>query len=107
MAWLNPKGPSDEQFLIDANVYPGNSGGPVIKAPNGSNPQGGFQLGGRTALLGIVVEAPGQSGDYQLKVPGQLRPIRIHQEIPVGGTGIAEPASKVAKLLDLIRTKTK
>jgi S1-C subfamily serine protease len=104
IAWLNPKNPSDETFLIDANIYPGNSGGPVIKVPGGITPQGGFDLGGRSVLLGIVIQAPGQSGDYQLKVPGQLQPLKIHQEIPVGGTGIVEPASKVAKLIELLKS---
>jgi S1-C subfamily serine protease len=31
VAWLNPKDAYGNPFLVDANIYPGNSGGPVIK----------------------------------------------------------------------------
>jgi S1-C subfamily serine protease len=31
IAWLNPEDPYRRPFPIDANIYPGNSGGPVIE----------------------------------------------------------------------------
>jgi S1-C subfamily serine protease len=105
VAWLSPSGPLDNPFLVDANIYPGNSGGPVIKVPTGSNKEGGFVSGGRAVLLGIVSKAPGQFQDLELKVPGVLLPLKIHQEIPLGGTGIVEPVSKVTRLLDSLRSK--
>ncbi len=35
IAWLNPDDPYGKPFLIDANIYPGNSGGPVLRVPTG------------------------------------------------------------------------
>src|SRR5712692_11732759 len=37
IAWLNPEEPYGKPFMIDANIYPGNSGGPVISIPTGTN----------------------------------------------------------------------
>jgi len=101
VAWTNPKSAAASRFLIDANIYPGNSGGPVISAPMTPTRDGGIGAGG-PSLLGIVIEAPGQKGDFDLQVPGQRVPLHITQEIPVGGTGVVEPASKVKKLLDAV-----
>jgi S1-C subfamily serine protease len=105
VAWLNPKDPFGSPFLIDANIYPGNSGGPIIKVPSGFDRKGNLVMGGRASLLGIAIQAPGQSGDYELRVPGQRQPLKIHSEIPVGGTGIVEPAAKITKLLELLSSK--
>jgi hypothetical protein len=102
IAWTDPKDPSGKRFLIDANIYPGNSGGPVISNPITSTAAGGLAHGAQPVLLGIVVEAPGQSGEFDLAVPGQRAHIKIRQEIPLGGTGVVEPASEVRKLLDLV-----
>jgi S1-C subfamily serine protease len=41
IAWTDPKDPAGKRFLIDANIYPGNSGGPAISSPNNTTPQGG------------------------------------------------------------------
>jgi hypothetical protein len=105
VAWLNPRNPMENRFLIDSNIYPGNSGGPVIKVPGGLAKDGSMTFGGRAVLLGIVVEAPGQSADFDLKVPGQSQPMRIHEQVPLGGTGVVEPASKVRALLESLQTK--
>ncbi len=103
VAWLNPKDAYESPFLIDANVYPGNSGGPVIKVPSGYNKQGTLVLGGQAVLLGIVSQAPGQVQDLELRVPGNFLPLKIHQEIPVGGTGVVVPATKVLQLLKTVQ----
>lgn len=105
VAWLDPNGPLDNPFLIDANIYPGNSGGPVIKVPSGLTREGGFAMGGRAALLGIVSKAPGQFQEMELRVPGVLVPLKLRQQIPLGGTGVVEPVSKVTRLLDSLRSK--
>ncbi|MGB9071464.1 MAG: serine protease [Terriglobales bacterium] len=102
IAWTDPTDPAGKRFLIDANIYPGNSGGPVISTPLNTTPQGGIALGGSTYLLGIVIEAPGQEGEYDLRVPGQRTPLHIKQKIPLGGTGVVEPASKIRKLLEKV-----
>src|SRR6185503_14526044 len=43
---------STKEFLVDATVFPGNSGGPVISRPEPSPP--GQGASGRSYLLGIV-----------------------------------------------------
>jgi len=93
VAWIDPNAPEMHRFLIDGNIYPGNSGGPVIRVPRVLDPDS------KASLIGIVVEAPGQFGDIEVNVPGLRTPLKLHQEIPVGGTGIVEPVGKVKALL--------
>ncbi|HEY4739105.1 MAG TPA: serine protease [Candidatus Acidoferrales bacterium] len=102
VSWLNPANPTGKPFLIDANIYPGNSGGPVIKVPTGLNKKGTFAVGGRVVLLGIVSQAPSFEQQISLQVPGVLNPITLKQSIPLGGTGIIEPASGIPALLQLV-----
>ena len=45
----------NEEFLIDSNIFPGNSGGPVFTAPQLYNPEAGSIIsGGSAAFIGIV-----------------------------------------------------
>jgi Trypsin-like peptidase domain len=99
VAWRDLKDPFGKPFLIDANIYPGNSGGPVIKVPVGLSERGAAGLPSLSYLLGIVSQAPGQLQDISLRVPGVMLPLQLHQMIPVGGTGGIVPASKIAELL--------
>ena len=99
IAWLNPDDPSGKPFLVDANIYPGNSGGPVLRVPTGLSKGGGFAVGGKATLLGIVSQAPGVSQELTLTVPGSLFPLQLKQSIPLGGTGVIEPALKIPDLL--------
>jgi hypothetical protein len=54
VAWTNPNGPLDHTFLVDANIFSGNSGGPVFHILTGPARMGGFQIGGPPKLIGIV-----------------------------------------------------
>jgi S1-C subfamily serine protease len=104
IAWLNPDGPFEKPLIVDANIYPGNSGGPVLKMPTGVDKQGNFIIGGGggARLLGIVSQAPGQQQTMTFQVPGPLgtpQPLTLTQSFPLGGTGIVEPASKIPALL--------
>jgi len=103
VSWADPVAPFEKAFLIDANIYPGNSGGPVIKVPFGLSKSGLAGLPALPKLLGIVSEAPAQIQDITLSVPGVMLPIRLHQLIPVGGTGIIVPASKIVRLLESMK----
>ena len=100
VAWTNPKSAAASRFLIDA-ILPRQWRAGDIAVSMTPTRDGGIRAGG-PSLLGIVIEAPGQKGDFDLQVPGQRVPLHITQEIPVGGTGVVEPASKVKKLLDAV-----
>jgi hypothetical protein len=104
VSWLEPTSPFDKPFLVDSNIYPGNSGGPVIKSPSGSTKEGGFGIG-RAVLLGIVSKAPFQGSDITLQVPGQILPLKLHQDVPLGGTGIIVPAAEILHFLSSIVPK--
>jgi hypothetical protein len=101
IAWLNPDDPYGKSFLIDANIYPGNSGGPVIRIPVGIDKYGRLNPGGTAHLLGVVSKAPGIEQDVSLTVPGYPLPLHLRQSLPLGGTGVIEPAfNKVAAILN-------
>lgn len=55
VAWTDPSAPGQRPFLVDANLYPGNSGGPVLQLPIGFQKDGTFNYlsGGPLHLLGI------------------------------------------------------
>jgi hypothetical protein len=108
IAWINPSHPGDNVFLVDANLYPGNSGGPVIKVPFGLTKEGTFNyLGaGDLSLIGIVSQ--GIQQDISSTVSGpRIGSIEVHTPINgVGALGIVEPVTKVSKLLALIKDGT-
>jgi hypothetical protein len=114
VAWTNPIDPMKQIFMVDANVYPGNSGSPVFKIPIGPTKGGGLSMGGQIASLGILSKVPFQDdpvlvdGQPLILTPpvGQLpanHPVRV-QVVGVGGIGIIEPASKVLTLVQSFQT---
>jgi hypothetical protein len=91
VAWIDPSGASSHPFLVDAAIFPGNSGSPIFKVPGGLTRTGNFAVGGKVALLGIVVRT------YQapLVLPSQ-------QQLPItglGSLGVVEPTSQIIQLL--------
>lgn len=54
ISWIDPKNPTDNVILIDSDIYPGNSGGPVMKIPSGMDKYGNFSLGDKVKFIGIV-----------------------------------------------------
>jgi V8-like Glu-specific endopeptidase len=108
IAWTDPNGPLDNPLLLDANILPGNSGGPAFRIPSGVSRGGGLQAGGKVAFLGVVtadlrgyytVTADGRI--VQVKYPDLLLPSTEQvQVVGIGGLGRVEPASKVRKLVD-------
>jgi hypothetical protein len=105
VAWTNPNQPDDKTFLVDANLYPGNSGGPVIKLPTGLKRDGAFDYitGGHFSLLGIVSQAPTQDIKTIVSSP-HLGRVETHTAITgIGAIGFIEPGSKIRKLLETIQ----
>jgi S1-C subfamily serine protease len=108
VAWTNPNQPDEKTFLVDANLYPGNSGGPVIKFPVGLQKDGSVDYirGGSLKLLGIVSQAP--TVDIKTTVVNpRLGPVETHTEITgIGAIGFIEPGSKIRKLIEAMQKGT-
>ena len=108
VAWTDPNDPTGLPFLIDANILPGNSGGPVFKVPIGMGKNGNFVLGGRVAFLGIVTQD--LSGFYSVQADGRIIQIQFPdlrtpsveqvQVTGIGGLGTVEPAQRVRRLIE-------
>jgi hypothetical protein len=45
ISWIDPTGPTDKRFLIDSNMFNGNSGGPVFHLRSGFTKSGGLVIG--------------------------------------------------------------
>lgn len=100
VAWINPEKPTENKFLVDANLFPGNSGGPVIAVPTAFVNPRQIRVGEGGALLGLVSKIPVQYPLVTLTNPNLPEPIQLRTQIKgVGSIGIIEPASKVVKLL--------
>ncbi len=102
VAWVNASDAGSKPFFVNANVYPGNSGGPVIKFPFGLMKSGQINLaGGQPALLGIVSQ--GWEQDIKTTVAGKLE----HTQIAgIGAIGVIEPVSRILTLLTNIQRGT-
>jgi V8-like Glu-specific endopeptidase len=105
IAWTNPSDRLGEPFIIDANVLPGNSGGPVFHMRSGLTRFGGLNVGGGLVLIGIV----SQGRQLQIKIPVPSNSQNILQVNPqafmevdlagLGAIGVIEPVSKAKKLV--------
>lgn len=109
IAWTDPDG-LDKPFLVDANVFEGNSGGPVFHSRSGMMRYGGMALGGGIAFIGIVsqdakeyaqVIGAGAQGPFIGTSPDPSgKPSPIFAEVKnIGGIGVIEPASKAKRLV--------
>jgi hypothetical protein len=91
VAWVSPENPARRPFLIDANIFPGNSGGPVLYLPLGINPQGRILPGGPVKFLGLVSQTRTQNALVTTS----------KSELPLNflGIGVIEPAQRVRELV--------
>jgi len=102
ISWTAPTNPDSNKILIDSNVFPGNSGGPVFLRPTGMDKNGNFVLGNKVKFLGIVSE--GRLNPWPIKANGineiRMGPQRkIIYSLESMGIGVIEPASRVRQLL--------
>jgi hypothetical protein len=103
IAWVSPNDSTQQEFLVDANLAEGNSGGPVIASPAGPDRDGGLSSGKRPILLGLVSKGPKQ--DIQIMAAGQpviMSGPNLPQASPlqatvvgIGSFGFIEPATKI------------
>jgi hypothetical protein len=105
VSWVSPTRPASSVFLVDSNIFPGNSGGPVFRIPAGPDRRGHFMAGGKATFLGIVSQArvqmlPLTAGGKELEVQlkGKKRPESLFVPSFIG-IGIVEPALHVRELL--------
>ena len=110
VSWIDPVKGLDVPFLIDANIFGGNSGGPVFHIRNGIQKDGSLAIGGGYTFIGIVVRdaqefAPiisdyeqGKTGERQ---EGNLKGFTNFAIVEnIGGIGIIEPATKAKELAE-------
>ena len=95
VAGVAPDKPAAKPFLIDANIFPGNSGGPVLYLPTGIDPAGRLLPGGSVKFLGLVSQTRTQS---TLIATSKSQP---SQTVPLNflGIGVIEPAQRVRELV--------
>ena len=107
VSWTDITDGTNKPFLVDSNLYPGNSGGPVFHNRSGMARTGnGVQLGGGIKLIGIVSkgavqEAPVMSAGVPIQTRdpfGNVNPAQA-MVLGVGGIGLIEPISKARGLL--------
>jgi S1-C subfamily serine protease len=107
VAWTNPNGRLDHTFLVDANVFSGNSGGPVFHTSGGLTRTGSFSIGGSPKLIGIVSkdaweDAQVHVGEQNVTITNQQTGVTLPMTakvLNIGGIGVVEPASKAKKLI--------
>jgi hypothetical protein len=113
IAWTDPDSPEHKPFLVDANVFGGNSGGPVFRIRNGFDRHGNLNLGGGFSFIGIVSQDAKEYSDvlltdnatYVKKLnqlnPQTQRPDSILAEVKnIGGIGVVEPVAVIRELLE-------
>ena len=103
ISWVSPNKPELNLLLIDSNVFPGNSGGPVFKLPTGTDRHGNFVVGGKVAFLGIISEGrtqelPLTAGGKEIQIQGEKGPQTLLSANFIG-IGVVEPAARVKELL--------
>ncbi len=101
IAWTPPEGSDEDRILIDCDVFPGNSGGPVFKVPIGVDKYGTVLSGGEIKFIGIVT----QRRFSQTKIISKNREAYDQNELQSFesiGIGVIEPSVRVVELLNMI-----
>jgi len=99
---LTPQKPEQNSFLVDCNLFPGNSGGPVFKIPAGMDRMGNFVLG-NVAFLGIVSKGPKQLlptfiGNKELQIITGSDTAKVVSQSFIG-IGVIESSFRIRDLL--------
>jgi hypothetical protein len=109
ISWTDPSGRLDKPFLVDANTFNGNSGGPVFHLQNGVTRGGGMLFnGGGLKLIGIMSQnalerIPIEVGGTPLTATdAQGRTSAVMAKVlNIGGIGVVQPISKGKRLIEL------
>jgi V8-like Glu-specific endopeptidase len=95
VAWTDSSGPSDHEFLVDARIFPGNSGGPVFSSAGGMTRTAGWETGKAIKLLGIVSQTINAKQELAL---GHALP-KEAMVMGAAGVGVIEPAHALIALM--------
>jgi len=102
ISWISSEESSYVPFLVDAMVFPGNSGGPVFRVPSGMNKTGTFVIGGRAAFVGIVSAVKRQPIKLEsmtdIMISGKEE--KSLESFDYMGLAVVVPAEKVKELLN-------
>jgi hypothetical protein len=95
IAWTDSSGPADHEFLIDARIFPGNSGGPVFSSPAGIDRDASISTGKPIRLVGLVSQTINAKPDvaFGVRLPDNA------MVIGAAGVGVIEPAQELLKLM--------
>jgi hypothetical protein len=95
IAWTNTSGPAAHEFLVDARIFPGNSGGPVFSSAAGITKDAGLTAGKPTKLLGIVSQTINAKPElaFGIRLPKEA------MVIGAAGVGVIEPAHALIDLM--------
>jgi hypothetical protein len=106
VSWIPPSNPPGDKILIDANVFPGNSGGPVFSVSKNS----GYILSDTVLqapkFYGIVTERRFSYNNLQSQ-SGKIIDAKGNEIFSSEsmGIGVVITANKVREFLDLIQTE--
>ena len=95
IAWTDPSGPAEHEFLIDARIFRGNSGGPVFSSPAGTNRDAGISTSKPVKLLGLVSQTINAKPDvaFGVNLPDKA------MVIGAAGVGVIEPSQELLRLM--------
>jgi Trypsin-like peptidase domain len=95
VAWTDSSPPLPHEFLVDARIFPGNSGGPVLSTSASLNRDGTFTTGNTIKLLGIVSLTINAKPELALgmELPDNAK------VIGAAGVGVVEPAQELLNLM--------
>lgn len=113
VAWVDPDDPLKKPFLVDANIFGGNSGGPVFRLRNGIDRHGDMVMGGGVAFIGIVSADAKEYSDvvvtdkqtyathlYQPN-PANGKPNDVEAVVKnIGGIGVIQPVTVARRLVE-------
>ena len=95
IAWTDSSSPSARDFLVDARIFPGNSGGPVLSTAAGINRNGTISTGKPIKLLGIVSQTINAKPELAIgmELPDDAK------VVGAAGVGLIAPAQELLNLM--------
>jgi hypothetical protein len=107
ISWTNPNNPLRNPFMIDCNIFPGNSGGPVFTLPTGMEYSGNIKDGGYIKFAGIVTKVYNDK-EPAIDINGNDVYDNTNKKIYYlqrSALAEIEPASRVQELLYFVQNK--